>query len=108
VLRPEVARLLDMGPLPDSATAAKDSTRLEEYQRLIDGIRKPVSDEEAQALAALFGPDDCFGLAWSLVHLIESSPGWPPAELLPDVDNEWTRLLVDRARRRQERASGSR
>lgn len=76
MLRPEVARLLDMGPLPDSATAATDSTRLEDYQRL-DGIRKPVSDEEAWALAALFGPDDCFGLAWSVVHLIESAPGWP-------------------------------
>jgi hypothetical protein len=99
VLRPEVACLLHMGPLPNSATAAADSTRLQEYQRLIDGIEKPVSDEEARELAALFGPDDCFGLAWSLVHLIESAPGWPSAELLPNADNEWTKLLVDRARR---------
>jgi hypothetical protein len=99
VLRPEVARLLDMGPLPDSATAATNSTRLETSQRLIDGIEKPVSDEEARQLAALFGPDDCFGLAWSLVRLIESAPGWPPVDLPPNADNEWMKLLADRARR---------
>ena len=31
-------------------------------------------DEEAEELVECFGPDDCFSLAWSLVHLVETSP----------------------------------
>jgi hypothetical protein len=97
VIRPEVRQLVELGPLPDSANAARSSTELENYQRLIEMIEKPVSNEEAEALATLFGPDDCFGLAWSLVHLIESAPDWPLLHRLPDTDNEWIELLRTRA-----------
>jgi hypothetical protein len=99
-MRPEVQELVAMGPLPDSASAAGDMMKLEEYGRLLDAISKPVSDEEAEALVRLFGPDDCFGLAWTLVHLIESAPGWPFVDRLPAVDNEWIALLRDRSSRR--------
>ncbi|MDB6032726.1 MAG: hypothetical protein JWM16_3064, partial [Verrucomicrobiales bacterium] len=34
------------------------------------------------ALVKVFGPDDYYGLAWSLLHLIESAPGWPLADCL--------------------------
>lgn len=99
-IRPEVRQLLDLGPLPDSSRVAKSRERLERYQRLIETIEMPVSNEEAEALATLFGPDDCFGLAWSLVHLIESAPDWPPLHRLPDTHNEWIELLRSRAQRR--------
>jgi hypothetical protein len=99
-MRPEVQELVAMGPLPDSASAAGDMMKLEEYGRLLDAISKPVSDEEAEALVRLFGPDDGFGLAWTLVHLIESAPGWPFVDRLPAVDNEWIALLRDRSSRR--------
>jgi hypothetical protein len=97
VIRPEVRRLLAMGPLPDGATAAESRARLERRQRLLAAIKRPVSDEEAAALATLFGPDDCFGLAWSLVHLIESAPDWPHLHRLPDTGNQWIELLRARA-----------
>ncbi|MEU0382903.1 hypothetical protein [Streptomyces chartreusis] len=48
---------------------------ISETQRLLERIPKPVTDDEAQALATLFGPDNCFGLAWTLLHLIETAPG---------------------------------
>jgi hypothetical protein len=64
VIRPEVRRLLAMGPLPDGATAAESRAGLERRQRLLATIEQPLSAEEAEALATLFGPDDCFGLAW--------------------------------------------
>jgi hypothetical protein len=50
-----------------------------------------VSGEEAGALARLFGPDDCFGLAWTLVHLIESAPEY--LDHLPVHENEWISRL---------------
>jgi hypothetical protein len=96
-MRPEVHELVAMGPLPDSSSGSGDMLRLEEYQRLLGAIAKPVSDEESAALAGLFGPDDCFGLAWTLVHLVESAPGWPLLDRLPSVDNEWVSLLRERA-----------
>ena len=37
-------------------------------------VKPPVTDEEAEELVECFGPDDCFSLAWSLVHLVETSP----------------------------------
>ena len=99
MIRPEVRQLLEADPLPDGPTAAKTSTRLENYQHLIERIQKPISNEEAEALATLFGPDDCFGLAWSLVHLIESAPDWPLLHRLPDTGNEWVELVRARAQR---------
>jgi hypothetical protein len=59
-IRPEVRQLLDLGPLPDGSRVAKSRERLERSQRLIETIEMPVSNEEAEALATLFGPDDCF------------------------------------------------
>jgi hypothetical protein len=99
-MRPEVAELIQMGPLPSSAVAVDDMLRLEEYQRLLEAIEQPVTDDEAIALAGLFGPDECFGLAWALVHLIESAPGWPMLDLVAADDNAWRSLLRSRAERR--------
>lgn len=98
-MRPEVRELAEMGPLPSSEVAAEDIVRLEEYQRLLESIEKPVDDEEARILLRLFGPDECFGLAWALVHLVESAPGWPLIDDIPEVENDWLRLLRDRAER---------
>jgi hypothetical protein len=90
--------LLKLGPLPGyEADPAEDEVNA--YQELLGGIAPPVTEEEAKALVTLFGPDDCYGLAWTLLHLIESAPGWPVAEALQG-DGEW----VDRLRRRADNA----
>jgi len=60
-------------------------------------ISKPITDDEARALVTLFGPDDCYGAAWSILHLIESAPGWPITECLINLENEWIVTLRDRA-----------
>jgi hypothetical protein len=62
-------------------------------------VNKPVSDDEARTLVSLFGTDGCFGLAWTILHLIESSPNWPIVECLANSSNEWVVSLRDRARR---------
>jgi hypothetical protein len=71
------------------------------YQRLLASISPPLSDDEAGALATLFGPDDCFGLAWTIVHLVESAPGWPAGDNLASVENRWATVLRERAAKRQ-------
>jgi len=95
MMRPEVIALLELGALPASSEA--DVEWLREFERRIGKISRPVSDEEARVLINLFGPDDCFGAAWELVHLIETAPSWPIAECLQDTSNEWIRRLRQRA-----------
>lgn len=88
IIRPEVASFMSIGPLPKSRDAD-----VEHVQRLTDAdalakITPPISKEEAIQLASAFGPDDCFGLAWSLVHLIESAPD-DALDAIPPSDNQW-------------------
>jgi hypothetical protein len=68
-----VVELARMGSLPMSADA--DPKIVERWQNLLAAVKTPVSDDEARALVRVFGPDDCFGLAWTLLHLIETAHG---------------------------------
>lgn len=55
----------------------------------IDVVTRPLTEEEAVALLVCFGPDDAFGLAWTLLHLIEATPGGVPIAAMPQPsDNE--------------------
>jgi hypothetical protein len=90
-----IEELLKLGPLPPSTDA--DVAELERFQTLLTGIKCPLSNDEAKALVALFGADDCFGLAWTLLHAIETAPGWPILDALGDTENEWIARLKQRA-----------
>jgi hypothetical protein len=91
VIRPEVEVFLALGPLPPSSV---DVLVIEIHQERLEKISAPVSDEEAALLVGMFGPDDCFGLAWRLVHLIETAPGCCPIKQKPtSADNEWVQSM---------------
>jgi hypothetical protein len=96
-IRQAVADFLAAGPLPDEDQSAE---AIQHSQDLLEQIEAPVTDEEAAALAAGFGPDDCYGLAWTLLHLIETAPGAQTAEYPSESENRWVQLL----RRRVENA----
>ena len=97
-MRKSVSGLVDLGPLPSSDKP--DIEKLKRYQELIESIEPPLSNEEAAALIGIFGSDECFGLAWSLLHAIESAPGWPLLVSLQSSDNEWVVRLRERAGRK--------
>ncbi len=73
--------------------------QVEEYERLVSAIQEPMSLEDAEALLRTFGPDDFFGLAWTLLHLIERTDLPSSMQAPADLSNEW----VDRIWRRQQR-----
>lgn len=50
-------------------------------------------------LPELDDDSDCFGLAWTLLHLIESTPSWPTREALAAVSGPWGELLSRRVAR---------
>ena len=89
--------MIEAGPLPDEGLS--NEQRLATYERLLQAISAPLTDDEARALVKLFGPDECFGLAWRLLHLIETAPGWPLKDCLSDQGGEWVRRLRERADR---------
>ena len=94
-MRLTVVALRNLGPFPPEGVASLDQMR--EHERLYRAIDRPVTNEEASALVRLFGPDDYFGLAASLMHLIETAPYWPIEECLRDISNPWVNELRTRA-----------
>ncbi|MFE2839248.1 hypothetical protein [Streptomyces mirabilis] len=93
-MRPEVQTFVADGPLPDWDSSEEEVDR--RYDQLC-AIVRPVTGEEAKALVSCFGPDDCYGVAWTLLHLIETGPN-PVLATDPGPDaNEWHQRLYLRA-----------
>ncbi|MFF4309555.1 hypothetical protein [Streptomyces sp. NPDC001507] len=93
-MRREVQAFIADGPLPDGNA---DEQEIDRRVRQLESISAPVTPDEAQALATCFGPDECYGVAWSLLHLIETSPGPVPLVTLPDPDaHDWHHTLWNR------------
>ncbi|WP_405579504.1 hypothetical protein [Streptomyces sp. NBC_01092] len=92
-MRPEVAAFVADGELP---SGYDDGDEIDRRVEQLDAIARPVTGEEARALADCFGPDDCHGVAWSLLHLIETGPN-PVFTVRPEPDaNEWRHRLWQR------------
>jgi hypothetical protein len=94
VIRQDVQSLLEKGPLPAEDAASEEE--LEDIERILKNVPEPLSDEEAHALVSIFGPDGCFGLAWFVVHLIETAPGASSARYSENEENEWVKMLHER------------
>ncbi|MFK0191362.1 hypothetical protein [Kitasatospora sp. NPDC090308] len=111
-MRNEVRTFVAAGPLPatdadpdpDPETDADPEER-DRRGRQLEDIPRPVTAEEATAPAACSGPDDCCGVARTLLHLIETAPGPPPAAPAPDPalgEDDWQHVL----HRRRGRSGG--
>jgi hypothetical protein len=95
-VREAVLAFSQLGRLPDSEASVE---RIAIHQEHLHRIAAPVTDDEAALLVNCFGPDDCFGLAWSLLHLVETAPNGAPIRVEPtNLDNEWIQRLWQRAR----------
>lgn len=92
-MRISAQKLVALGRFPDETV---DPSEILEHEHGLEAIEPPLTDDEAKALLACFGPDDCFGLAWTLVHLIETSPT-PLPTMQPGKDsNKWENVLYQR------------
>lgn len=65
-------------------------------EQALRAITKPVTDEEARLLVTCFGDDDCFGLAWTLLHVVETAPSPIPVTEPAPNSNMWLLLLWKR------------
>jgi len=96
-MRDTVAELIAPCRLP--AEVEGDVPRLQAFEAAIKLIDPPVSDAEALALLSVFPASaaSCFGLAWSVLHLIETAPGWPIPEAKSQESNPWVQIMLQRA-----------
>lgn len=97
MIRAKVAEILSRGPIPSETDG--EEAEFSWLEDALSSLELPLTNEEAAALAALFGEDNCFGLAWTLLHAIETSPDPVYASDPGPSANEWQRRLWERARR---------
>ena len=95
-IRKEVEDFIRAGGLPSSEAPQEE---IERAELLLLRISAPVSEEEATLLLGAFGADDCYGLAWALLHLIETSPRAVPASVPAAGANTWVVELWERQQR---------
>jgi len=96
-MRECVRELIKLGPLPSDERA--DVERLQAIESALAQVKRPLAAEEALALLSIFPTDEssCFGLAWAVLHLIETAPGWPLAQARLHAANPWVRTMLERA-----------
>jgi hypothetical protein len=94
-VRNVVSELFALGKLPSED--CDDPEEIASYQKLIHQIQIPITDDEAKLLVTILGEDGCFGLAMTVVHIIETAPSWPLVDCLLNQNNEWVVELRDRA-----------
>jgi hypothetical protein len=71
-IRREVDEFARLGRLPREDAPAEI---IAVHQAALERISRPVNSDEAKVLMACFPEtdEDCYGLAWSLLHLIETA-----------------------------------
>jgi hypothetical protein len=89
-----VVGLMALGRFPSDLEATEEHVAA--AANLIEQINRPVSKAEALELVKLFGPDTYFGLAWSLLHLVETCADWPLDFSGLVVEPEWAERLIER------------
>jgi len=76
-----------------------DFSVIERATPILDRLAAPLSAADIEALMSLLpaNGDTAFGLNWTILHAIESSPAWPCWDLLAkSLDHEWHELLLAR------------
>ena len=97
MMRKSVTRLISLGRFLEEAAAK--IVHLQEVETALKAIERPVSNQEAVALLSSFPSDEgsCFGLAWSILHLVETAPSWPCQEARLQSANPWVKAMLERA-----------
>lgn len=96
-IRDTVKDFIRFGPLPKSNNATEED--LDKRVVALRAIIPPVTDEESLALVETFGPDECFGVAWTLLHLTETAPNHPRPREEVFQRSEWLRTVWTERRR---------
>lgn len=99
-MRRGVQELIQLGPMPTDGESEDQPARAARWEQLAGELFNAgdVTDAEAAELVRLFPQDgtDSFGVAWTLVRVVESAPSWPLCEAIADASGPWPELLKQR------------
>jgi hypothetical protein len=97
-IRPEITRVTALAPLPAEEDCSEGLiVEMDEATRVVP---RPLTDEEALALFDLLATSDessYYGVMWTVVHAVETAPGWPLPQLWTPI-GPWFDSLRIRAR----------
>jgi hypothetical protein len=99
-MRDEVRLLIERGQLPSESVG--DQEFWTPWEEAVRALTSPATDEEALAVLEVLpsGEDSSYGLAWHIVHFVETAPGWPLPGALDDR-SPWVVFLRERWERGQ-------
>jgi hypothetical protein len=91
---------MSMGAMPDD-TVDIGEAELSNWNAAIVALPVPLTDDEAIGLLNCFPADDglVFGVAWSLLHAVETAPYGPHLLSQLDQRSPWRAILWERASR---------
>ena len=98
-IRPEVAALAWWAPLPPEEEW--EPRQIDDFVVAVDAVSGPLTAEERDALLPVLAgssEDSVYGVAWGVLHLLETAPddGWQ--ERLDTTGHPWFELLLVRWR----------
>lgn len=100
-VRPDVKRMVELGPMPDETTDPTVEV-VETFHRAVESLPTPLTEDEAIARLDSFPPGDdgsLFEMGWPLLHAIETAPYGK--RLIENLDDQsgWVRFPRERTQR---------
>ncbi|MBF9220416.1 hypothetical protein [Hymenobacter ruricola] len=91
-----IARLKEMGPLPDDRTAAIDTFPLQEFDKLLQQLTEPLEPSHSLALINLGPPHDAstYEVEWSLVHAAENISAEALRDIIPLANDTEVKRII--------------
>lgn len=71
-IRTEIIKLKELGKMPNHDDDTVEDDIIDQFENLLGSIEKPVNKDEAEILVKLFPKESCFGIEWTLLHVVES------------------------------------
>ncbi|WP_460503186.1 hypothetical protein [Hymenobacter agri] len=92
-----IARLQEIGPLPDDSSPAIDTFPLQKFDELLQQLSEPLEPSHSLALINLGPPHDAstYEVEWALVHAAENISAEALRDILPLADDTEVRRIIE-------------
>lgn len=71
-IRTEVIELKKLGVMPNHDDDNVEDIVIEKFENLLGSLGGRINKDEGDVLIKIFPKESCYGLEWTLLHLIES------------------------------------